>query len=78
MYDIDGRIAISSTYGCDVYAKAKEKLSFKKYHMKMLSSLHLVCKQYTIFDDVEFQRRYRENPFALGDTYLTPLYQHVQ
>ena len=40
--------------------------------MKTLSYLYLVRTQYIIFDTVEYQLRYRKNPFALGDTYLTP------
>ena len=40
--------------------------------MKILSSLYLVRTQYNLFDAVEFQQRYRKNPFALGDAYLTP------
>ena len=50
----------------------------KKDHMKILSSLYWVRTQDTLFDAMEFQRRYRENPFALGDAYLTPLFQPVQ
>ena len=46
--------------------------------MKILPSLYLVHTQDTLFDAVEYQQRYRENFFALGDAYLTPLYQHVQ
>ena len=44
----------------------------------MLSSLYLVHTQNTIFDSVDFQQRYRENPFALGDAYLTPFCQRMQ
>ena len=40
--------------------------------MKILYSLYLVRTQDILFDALEFQQRYRENPFALGDTYLTP------
>ena len=50
----------------------------KQYHMKKLSSLYLVRTQDILFDAVEFQRIYRENPFVLGDAYLTPLTQRVQ
>ena len=46
--------------------------------MKILSSVCVVRKQYTLFDTVEFHRRYRKNTFALGDAYLMPLSQHVQ
>ena len=46
--------------------------------MKILSSLFVVCTQYTLFDAAEFQRRYQKKPFALGDAYLTPLSQYVQ
>ena len=46
--------------------------------MNILSSLYLVRTQATLFDAVIFQRRYCENPFALGDTYLTPFCQRVQ
>ena len=46
--------------------------------MKILSSVCVVHKIDTLFDAVEFQQRYRKNPLALGDTYLTPLYQHMQ
>ena len=46
--------------------------------MKILSSLYLVSTQYTIFYEMEFQRRYHENSVVLGDAYLTPLSQRVQ
>ena len=46
--------------------------------MNILPSLFLVHTQDTPFGAVEFQQRYREKPFALGDAYLTPLSQHVQ
>ena len=46
--------------------------------MKILSSLYLVRTQDTLFSDVEFQRRYRKNPFTLGDLYLTSLSPRVQ
>ena len=46
--------------------------------MKILFSLYLVCTQDIIFGAVESQRRYRENPFAIGDAYLTPFYQRAQ
>ena len=42
----------------------------KQHHLNILSSLYLVCTQDTIFDAVEFQWRYRKNPFSLGDAYL--------
>ena len=38
--------------------------------MKIISSLYLVRTEDTLFDAVEFQQRYSENPFALGDAYL--------
>ena len=46
--------------------------------MKILYLLYLVHTQDILFDAVEFQRRYRKNPFALGDAYLTPFCQRVQ
>ena len=46
--------------------------------MKILSSICVVRTQDKLFDAVEFQRRYCENSFALGDAYVIPLYQHVQ
>ena len=46
--------------------------------MKILSSLYVVYTQDTLFDAVELQQRYRENPFALGDAYLTHFTQCVQ
>ena len=46
--------------------------------MDILSSLYPVPTQYTLFDAVEFQERYHENPFALDDAYLTPFYQHMK
>ena len=49
----------------------------KQHHMKILSFLYLLRTQDTILDAVEFQQIYRKNPFALGDTYLTPLSQCV-
>ena len=39
--------------------------------MEILSSLYSICTQDTLFDAVEFQWRYRKNPSALGDTYLS-------
>ena len=77
MYDTAGCIAIASEYGCGVYANVIENISFKKYHMKILSCLCLVRTQDALFDAVEFQQRYHKNPFVLGDACLTPLYQHV-
>ena len=78
VYVTAGPISIASEYGCDVYTNVLEKLSLKKHHMKILSYLYLVRTQDILFDAVEFQRRYRENPFALGDGYLTPFFQRVQ
>ena len=72
MYDTDGRIAIASKYGHDVYASALEKTHIKQHHMKIISSLYSVRTQDILFDAVEFQQRYSKNPFALGDAYLTP------
>ena len=46
--------------------------------MEILSFLCVVRTQDTLFDAMEFQQRYCENPFALGDVYLMPLSQHVQ
>ena len=46
--------------------------------MKILSSLHLVRTQDTLFDAVEFQQGYRENPFALGDAYLTSFCKRIK
>ena len=46
--------------------------------MKILFFLYSVRTQDTLFDAVEFQRRYYENPFTIGDAYLTPFFQHVQ
>ena len=43
--------------------------------MKILYSLYSVRTQDTLFGAVGFQRRYRENPFALCDVYLTPFCQ---
>ena len=40
--------------------------------MNILYSLYLVRTQDTLFDAVEFQRRYRETPFTLSEAYLTP------
>ena len=78
MYDAAGHIAIDSTYGCEIYANKLEKYPQKQYRMKKLYSVCVVCVQDTLFDAVEFQSRYRKNPFALGGTYLIPLYQHLQ
>ena len=50
----------------------------KQHHMKILSSLYSVGTQDTFFDAVKFQQRYRKNPFALGDKYLTPFCRRVQ
>ena len=50
----------------------------EKHTMKILSSVCVIRKQDTLFDAMEFQKRYHENPFALGDAYLTPLSQHLQ
>ena len=46
--------------------------------MNILSSLDLVCTQDIISDAVEIQRRYRKNPFVIGEAYLMPFSQHVQ
>ena len=46
--------------------------------MEILSFLYWVHTQDIIFDVVEYQRRYRETLFVLGDAYLTPLSQGVQ
>ena len=46
--------------------------------MDILSSFYLVRTKYTLFDDVELQRRKLKNRFTLGDAYLTPFCQHVQ
>ena len=50
----------------------------KQHHVNILSSLYSVRTQDTFFDALEYQRRYCENPFALGDKYLTPFFQRVQ
>ena len=49
----------------------------KQHHMKILSFLYFVHTQDNLFDAVEFQQRYRKNPFALGGVYLTPFSQYV-
>ena len=46
--------------------------------MKILSSLYLERTQDILFYAVEFQQKYRENSFALGDAYLTHFCQRVQ
>ena len=46
--------------------------------MKILSSLYSIYTQDILFDSVEFQRRYRKNPFVLGDAYLTTFCQRGQ
>ena len=46
--------------------------------MKILSSLYSVRTQDILFDAVEFQLIYCENPFVIGDAYLTNFYQRVQ
>ena len=61
-----------------MYMTTYYKHFHKKNHMKVLSSLYLVRTQYTLFDAVELQLIYRENPFALGDAYLNPLLQRVK
>ena len=38
--------------------------------MEILTSFYLILTKDTLFDTVKFQRRYRKNPFSLGDTYL--------
>ena len=48
-------LAISSEYGCDVYAKVLEKYHQKQHHKKILSSLCVVRTQDTLFDSMEFQ-----------------------
>ena len=78
MYNTDSSISIASKYVCHVYAKELEKSHQKRHRTKIRSCVCGVHKQDTLFDDVEFQRRYHEKPFALGDACLTPLYQHVQ
>ena len=78
IYDTSSRISIAYTYGCDVYANALEKSHQKQHHTKILYSVCVLHKQYTLFYAVELQCRYHENPFALGDAYLMPFYQHVQ
>ena len=42
--------------------------------MKILSYLYSVRTQDTLFDAVELQQRYCENPFGLGDAYLIPFF----
>ena len=78
MYDADGQIYIAYAYGCDLYTNALYKISFKKNCINILSSLCMLHTQDNLFDDVEFHGICPENPFALGDAYLTPLSQHVQ
>ena len=63
--ETDGRIAIASAYGCDIYAIVLEMFHQKQHHTKILSSLCLVHKQDNLFDAVESQKRYCKNPFAL-------------
>ena len=46
--------------------------------MKILSSLYSVRTQDILFNAVEFQRGYREDPFLLGDACLMPFWQRVQ
>ena len=72
MDETDGCIAIASEYDRGIYANALETLSSKTTSYEDV--IFLVLSTYTIyhFYYVEFQRRYRENPFAIGDTYLTP------
>ena len=77
VYVTDGRIAIASGYGCDIYANTLENSHQKQHHMKILSSLCVVLTQDILFDSLGFQQRYRENPFALCDTYLMPFSQCV-
>ena len=43
--------------------------------MKILSYVCGVRKQDILFDAMEFQQRYHENHFAIGDTCITPFSQ---
>ena len=72
MYDTSEHIATASAYGYGLYANKLDFYYKKKHCMNMLSSLYPVCPQNTLFDAVEFQRKYRKNPFELSDAYLTP------
>ena len=49
----------------------------KQHHTKILSSVCVVFKD-AIFDAVEIQQRYRENPVVLGDAWLITLYKYTQ
>ena len=54
------------------------KSHLKKLRTKIKASVCVVHKQDTIFDAVENQLRYRENPLTLGDACLTALSKHVR
>ena len=47
----------------------------KQHHVKILSSLYLVCTLDTLSDAVKFQQIYCENPFVIDDAYSTPFCQ---
>ena len=59
-YDTSGCIAIASSYGCGAYVNVLEKNHQIQHHIKILSSLCLLRTQDTLFDAVEFQRRYHK------------------
>ena len=78
IYDTTGCISISSEYGCDMYTNALEKISSKWNCANIRSYICVVHKQDTLFDAVEFQRKYPKEPFALDDSCLTHLPQNLQ
>ena len=56
----------------------KKNFHQTQHHMMILSLLYWVRTQDTLFDAVEYQRRYHKTLFLLGDAYLTPLSQREQ
>ena len=53
----------------------KKNLRQMQHRMKILPFLYWVRTQDIIFDAMEYQQRYRETIFALGDACLTSLSQ---
>ena len=78
MYYTSGSISIYSSYAGEVFSNALGNISSKTTPYEDIILLLPVMYKNTVFDAVEFQRRYRENSFALGNLYLTPLSQHLQ
>ena len=77
MYDTASCIDKAFLYGCDVYANALEKLSYKKIVRRYYISYLWYVNNITFLMLLDSKYIYCKKPLAIGDAYLMLLSEHV-